>query len=129
MLLGCPTGVTNPSEGGTAKDAVADGADLRATVGLPFVRACLPCEGTDGMTRGVDNVGGGGAKVGRLDIGGGVIRDFCGTFTKGGARGLAPFFGAGFLTKRDETVGRCGGATRVGSGDRTTLEPIFEPGA
>ena len=116
MLLGCPTGVTNPAEGGTAKDAVADSADLRATVGLPFVRTCLPCGGTDGMTRGVDNVGGGGAKVGRLDIGGGVIRDFCGTFTKGGARGLAAVFGTGFLTKRDETVGRGGRATSIEAG-------------
>ncbi|MFL2541763.1 MAG: hypothetical protein ACJ0UT_07300, partial [Candidatus Latescibacterota bacterium] len=67
--------------------------------------------------RDVDNVGGGGANVGRVEIGGGVIRDFfgtCGAFTKGGSTTrLATVPRVGLLNKRDEATGRGGGGMRV----------------
>ena len=82
--------------------------------------------------RGVDNVGGGGANVGRVEIGGGVIRVFfraCGAFTKDGSTTrLATVVRAGLFNKRDEATGRGGGGMRVDAGGWIALERVFKAG-
>ena len=82
--------------------------------------------------RGVDNVGGGGAKVGRVDIGGGVISDFfgaCGAFTKGGSTTrFAAVARAGLFNKRDGVTGRGGGGVRVDAGGWIVLERVVKAG-